>query len=859
MLFEGAPFTFRDMNTHAPSSPLSADLPPVGPDSRFVLLDGSGFIFRAYHALPPLTRRSDGAPVGAVSGFCNMLFKLIQDSTKDRQATHFAVMFDTNNEDNFRKKIYSAYKANRPPPPEDLIPQFSMVRDAVRAFGVPSIEVKGFEADDLLASYASEAEALGAEVIIVSSDKDLMQLVSSKVTMYDAMKDRSLGVQDVEEKFGVGPDRVADVQALSGDSVDNIPGIPGIGPKTASLLIQTFGDLETLLERAGEIPQNKRRENLLNHADDARMSRDLVVLRRDAPRPYSLESLALKSPDPDTLFDFFEKMGFQTLRRRAESALGKGTDSSTSPHNAFDRSRYACVQTEEALTTWMTRAYEVGYVAVDTETDALSSTHAGLVGVSLAVEDGEACYIPLGHGGADLLSGLEAPPQIPMARALELLKPLLEDPAVLKIGQNIKYDLGVFRRYGIDVTPYDDTMLLSYVLEGGALGHSMNVLSERHLDYKPLSFQDVAGRGKEQKSFDKISLEPATEYAAEDADITLRLWKHLKPALAQQKSHTIYEILERSLPRVLADMELAGIRVDPQKLQALSQNFGQRMAKLEARVHELAGRSFNLASPKQLSALLFDEMGLTSSRKTKSGERSTNAEALEALAEDGHELPRLLLDWRQFAKLKTTYTDALVDVMDSKTHRVHTSFALAATSTGRLASSDPNLQNIPIRTEEGRKIREAFIADPGHVLVSADYSQIELRLLAHAADTPTLKAAFERGEDIHATTASEVFDVPLQEVDSALRRRAKAINFGLIYGISAFGLARNIHVSRSEAAAYMKAYFEKFPGIHTYMEQTKEFARDHGFVKTFFGRRCVIPFIRDKNPHAPWWCGTSGH
>ena len=844
---------------------------PVTKDSHVVLVDGSGYIFRAYHALPPLTRKTDGLPIGAVHGFSNMLFKLLRDQTDEARPTHFAVIFDAGSI-TFRNEIYDQYKANRSETPEDLIPQFPLTRDATRAFGAQSIEMDGFEADDLIATYARQAEALGARVTIISSDKDLMQLVSDKVSMLDTMKNRAIGIAEVEEKFGVLPEKVIDIQSLAGDSADNVPGVPGIGVKTAALLINEYGDLDTLLERAGEIKQNKRRENLIEFADQARISRELVTLKTDVEIEVELDEMACCDPDPTTLFNFLDDMTFRTLGVRVRAALGEGDDDglrgadsaavasapgadprpamAEAPANVvFDKDKYECVQEIDRLHHWIKRARETGVAAVDLETDSLDSAAANLVGICLAVADNEACYIPLAHVGADGgdMFGGAAPKQINMQEALTALEPLLHDPAVLKVGQNFKYDLGVFLRHGLKPAPYDDTMLMSYALNCGLHNHGMDYLAETYFGYKPISFKEIAGTGKSQKTFDQVPLEEATSYAAEDADVTLRLWKFFKPKLGQNQVATIYETADRPLPVVAAQMENQGIKVDRAVLARLSGDFAQKMAGLEAEATELAGQPFNLGSPKQLGEILFDVMGLEGGKKTKTGAWQTGAGVLEELAKKGEKLPQTILNWRQYAKLKSTYSDALVAQINSTTGRVHTSFSLAATTTGRLSSSDPNLQNIPIRTEEGRKIRDAFIAEDGHVLVAADYSQIELRLLAHVADLSTMKQAFADGVDIHALTASEMFGVSIKDMDSATRRRAKAINFGIIYGISAFGLANNLDISRTEASQYIKSYFEKFPGIKSYMEEAKSEAREQGFITTLFGRKCHIKGIADRN------------
>jgi DNA polymerase-1 len=830
-----------------------------GPAVRLYLVDGSGFIFRAFHALPPLTRKSDGLPVGAVSGFCNMLWKLLVDMRAQADApTHLAVIFD-HSERTFRNQLYADYKAHRPPPPEDLVPQFPLVREATRAFGVPCLEQPGYEADDLIAAYACKVRDAGGEVVIVSSDKDLMQLVDERVTMLDTMKNLRIGIPEVADKFGVSPDRVVDVQALCGDSVDNVPGAPGIGIKTASALINEYGDLDTLLARAGEVKQQKRRETLIEYADQIRLSRQLVQLDCDTPLPEPVDALVVDDPDPAVLKAFLETMGFNTLLRRVgdgnSSPAATPAPAAKAPeapkHGAIDVTAYQCVRDLPTLEAWIARAYAAGVVAFDTETDALSASAANLCGLSLAVAPGEACYIPVGHEETEGLQ-LEAPAdltQIPIDDALAALKPLLGDPSVLKIAQNAKYDLAVLSRHGIDVTPVDDTMLISFALEGGLhKSHGMDELSQRLLDHQLISFKTVAGAGKAQKSFKHVPLNDATCYAAEDADVTLRLYEHLKPRLAHERLLTVYETLERPMPPVLVEMELAGVKVDPAQLRVLSNDFSLRMAELEVEAHRLVGRPFNLGSPKQIGEILFQEMGLASGRKTATGATSTDASMLEELANQGHELPRVLLDWRQLSKLKGTYTDNLVEAINPKTGRVHTSYSLAAATTGRLASTDPNLQNIPIRTEEGRKIRRAFIAEPGHVLISADYSQIELRLLAHIGDIPQLKRAFADGLDIHAMTASEMFGVPVEGMPSETRRRAKAINFGIVYGISAFGLANQLSIPREEAGAYIKTYFERFPGIRQYMDRMTQQVRAEGFVTTIFGRKVHIPAARGRTP-----------
>jgi DNA polymerase-1 len=857
------------------------------PPQHVYLVDGSGYIFRAFHALPPMTR-PDGTPVNAVLGFTNMLMKLLEDTDAD----HLAVIFDAARR-NFRNEIYADYKGHRPEPPEELIPQFALIREATEAFNVPALQMEGYEADDLIATYAEQAVAAGADVTIVSSDKDLMQLVRDKVRLYDPMKNRPIGAAEVVEKFGVGPDKVVDVQSLAGDSTDNVPGVPGIGVKTAAELINTYGSLDELLARAGEIKQPKRRENLQQNADLARISRDLVRLKRDVPVTVPLAKLNRRAIEPETLIAFLRANDFRSVVAKVQSRFGAAgaaapkttigrptIDQAIAQHaqksgaahpygdNAagfapqvpsaatatpVDTGAYQLIQDIDSLTAWVAQAQAKaqGFVAVDTETTSLQIASADLVGISLALAPGKACYIPVGHGmgGGDLLDGHDRPKQIPRAEALAALKPLLENPAILKIGQNIKYDISIFARYDIRVAPIDDTMLISYVLEGGAHGHGMDELSELHLGHTPIPFSQVTGTGKAQVTFDKVPLDKALAYAAEDADVTLRLHQVLKPRLAAEHLLGVYETIERPLIPVIADMEQAGVKVDAGELQRLSADFAKRAEELEREIRQLAGVDFNVGSPKQLGEVLFDQLKLPGGKKGKTGAYATGAEVLEEVAATtNHPVPLKVLDWRQLTKLKSTYTDALQAQIDPVTKRVHTSFALALTSTGRLSSSDPNLQNIPVRTEEGRKIRRAFVAEPGMKLLSVDYSQIELRLAAEMAGIPALKDAFQRGDDIHAMTASQVFGVPVEGMDPMVRRRAKAINFGIIYGISAFGLAQQLGIPQGEAKAYIQAYFERYPEIRAYMERTKEFARKHGYVTTLFGRRCYMPGIADKNP-----------
>ncbi len=846
---------------------------PFGKGHHLHLIDGSAFIFRAFHALPPLSRKSDGLPIGAVSGFCNMLFKMVEDNKGPDAPTHVAVIFDKGSH-TFRNDMYDQYKANRDEMPEDLRPQIPLTREATRAFNIACIEKEGYEADDIIATYAREAREAGGRVTIISSDKDLMQLVGGGVEMFDAMKNTRIGPEEVEKKFGVGPDRVIDVQALAGDSVDNIPGAPGIGVKTAALLINEYGDLDALLERAGEIKQPKRRETLIEHVDQIRLSRDLVTLDQNTPDLEPLAELDLREAEEDALLGFLAKMEFRTLTKRVaekmgaempviEEPAGGGPPGASSPERAgaavtaqdipFDTARYETVRDGAALSAWIARIRERGYVAVDTETTGLDEMRVDLVGVCLAVETGEACYIPLSHieGEGDLLGAAEkVEGQMPLDQALEMLKPVLEDPAVLKIGQNMKYDLKILARYGIRIAPIADTMLMSYAAHGGLHGHGMDTLSERYLNHTPIPIKSILGTGKSQITFDRVPIADATPYAAEDADITLRLWKLFQMKLPFAKVTTVYETLERPLVPVLAEMEMSGIKVSRDHLSRMSNTFSQKMAGLEAEIHELAGRSFNVGSPKQLGEILFDEMGLQGGKKGKTGAYATGADVLETLAAEGHDLPARVLDWRQLSKLKSTYTDALQEHIHPDTGRVHTSYSIAGANTGRLASTDPNLQNIPVRTEEGRRIREAFIAEDGNVLLSLDYSQIELRILAHIAGIDSLKQAFLDGQDIHAMTASEMFDVPIEGMDPMIRRQAKAINFGVIYGISAFGLANNLRIPREEAKGFIDRYFERFPGIKEYMDETVAFAKEHGFVQTLFGRRIHTPEINAKGPHA---------
>ncbi len=831
------------------------------------LIDGSAFIFRAYHALPPLTRKSDGLPIGAVAGFANMLYRYLEGNKSGDTPTHVAVIFDHSSR-TFRNDLYPEYKANRPELPEDLRPQFPLTRDATRAFNIACIETEGYEADDIIATLSCQARDAGGRVTIISSDKDLMQLIGDGVVMFDAMKNKTIDRDEVFEKFGVGPERVVDVQSLAGDSVDNVPGAPGIGIKTAALLIQEYGDRDTLLARAAEIKQPKRRETLVNFADQIRLSRDLVTLKCDTPLDFTLDSLEVREPDPEALVAFLNAMEFRTLTKRVADRLDITPPAAPAPlaEDApapvaalpFDPARYDSVTTPEALAAWIARIREVGHVAFDTETTSLDEMRADLVGVSLSVDPGIACYIPLGHrqGGGDLFaSDTLTEGQLPLEPTLAALKPVLEDPAILKIGQNIKYDFKIMARYGIRMSPIEDTMLQSYALHGGLHNHGMDELSDRYLNHTPIPIKSLLGSGKSAVTFDRVAIEDAVKYAAEDADITLRLWQRFRPALPRAQVTTVYETLERPLIPVLADMEMTGIKVDRDVLSRMSNAFAQKLVQLEEEIHQIAGAKFNVGSPKQLGEILFDQMQIPGGEKGKTGAYATGADVLEDITTlDGHPQGALLaarvLDWRQIAKLKSTYTDSLQDHIHPDTGRVHTSYSIAGANTGRLASTDPNLQNIPVRSDEGRRIREAFVAPPGRVLVSLDYSQIELRILAHIADIPALKQAFKDGLDIHAMTASEMFGVPVEGMDPMIRRQAKAINFGVIYGISGFGLARNLRIPRAEAQGFIDRYFERFPGIRSYMDETVSFAKSKGYVQTLFGRKIHTPEINAKGPGA---------
>ncbi len=926
----------------AAAKPVAVKAPAKG--DHVFLVDGSSYIFRAYHALPPLNRKSDGLQVNAVLGFCNMLWKLLRDMPPDNRPTHLAIVFDKS-EVTFRNKLYPDYKAHRPPAPDDLIPQFALIREAVRAFDLPCLEQGGFEADDLIATYARQAGERGATATIVSSDKDLMQLVTDKVTMFDTMKDRRIGIPEVIEKFGVPPEKVVEVQALAGDSTDNVPGVPGIGVKTAAQLIVEYGDLETLLKRAGEIKQPKRREALIENAEKARISRQLVLLDDKVELDVPLDELAVHEPDARKLIAFLKAMEFSTLTRRVseysqidpadveadaksksgasgsssplplagkvdtpgsaiarQSAAGgglfdqggdlfaggatptppspasgrggvpskgtkdkqeksaslKGTPISLAAARAeaarktpIDRNKYQTIRSLGELNAWIARVHDVGHFALEAKANSIDPMQAEISGIALALGPNEACYIPLAHKqsgeGDGLFAAGLAPDQIRASDALEALRPLLESAGILKIGFNIKFNAVMLAQAGVTIRNHDDAQLMSYALDAGRNSHSLDALSETWLSHAIISHGELTGSGKARLSFDQVAIDKATAYSAEDADVILRLWRVLKPRLVAERMTSVYETLERPLISVLARMERRGISIDRQVLSRLSGDFAQTAARVEAEIQEIAGEPINVGSPKQLGDIIFGKMGLPGGSKTKTGAWSTSAQILDELAEQGHEFPKKILEWRQVSKLKSTYTDALPTYVHPQTHRVHTTYALAATTTGRLSSNEPNLQNIPVRTEDGRKIRRAFIAAPGHKLVSADYSQIELRLLAEIADIAALKQAFRDGLDIHAMTASEMFGVPVKDMPGEVRRRAKAINFGIIYGISAFGLANQLGIAREEASAYIKKYFERFPGIRAYMDETRDFCRNHGYVETLFGRKCHYPDIKASN------------
>ena len=813
---------------------------------HFYLIDGSGYIFRAYYALPPLTRKSDGMPTGAVSGFCNMLFKLLEDSKSSenlQKPTHFAVIFDSARK-NFRNEIYSDYKANRSDAPEDLIPQFDFIRKSVLAFNLPSIELLNYEADDLIATYVEQILLAGAKVTIVSSDKDLMQLYKKDVRIYDPMKNKFISEDDVKNKFGVKPNKVIDVQSLAGDSSDNVPGVPGIGVKTAAELINKYGTLEKLLEKAGEIKQNKRRETIIENKDKAIVSKKLVTLKKDVPVKDSLEDFILKNIDKDKLFNFLREMEFNRLLSSVISIYGE-PNYSKEKNNLEDKDKikidtkkYKLINNIKELDLWIKEAEEKGEFAVDTETTSLDPHQADLVGISLSTEIGKACYIPINHNAGNCLKKDEV---------INKIKPLLEDKSVKKIGQNIKFDYIIFYHLGINMSSMEDTMLISYVLDAGKNRHNMDTLSQLHLGHKTISYKELVGTGKKQINFREVEINKAAEYASEDADITLRLYRVLKNNLLSEKLENIYELFEKPLIKILAKMEINGIKVDDKFLKILSKKFEKKIQELEKKIFKISKKEFNIASTKQLGEIMYNELKISSLKKTKKGSFATSATVLEDLAFKGNELPKLVLDWRQISKLKNTYSDSLQEHINSNTKRVHTSFLLAATTTGRLASSDPNLQNIPIKSEDGRDIRKSFIAEKGNVLISADYNQIEMRILADLADVKELKKAFNNNHDIHSLTASQVFNIDIKKVSSDMRRKAKAINFGIIYGISQYGLAKQIMVSNQEAEEFLKSYFLKFPEIKSYMDSTIKFCRKSGYVSNIFGRRSHITGINDKN------------
>ncbi len=810
---------------------------------HFYLIDGSGYIFRAYYALPPLSRKSDGLPTGAVNGFCTMLYKLLEDSRSDagkNKPTHFVVIFDSARK-NFRNEIYKDYKANRTETPEDLAPQFEYIRKSVEAFNVTSTEMLNYEADDLIATYTDKIIKKGAKVTIVSGDKDLMQLVKPGVRLYDPMKSRVLGNKEVKEKFGVEPSKVVDVQALAGDSSDNVPGVPGIGIKTAAELINKYKSLETLLEKAHEIPQNKRRETILENKNKAILSRKLVELKNDVPVKQKIETFTLKKINKEKLYDFLREMEFNRLLSQVISRYGETFEQKVKNLKKtpiFDLKKYQTILKINQLEEWIKKIEEKGIVAVDTETSSLNPHEANLVGISLCSGPGTACYIPLEHITEKVLE---------KKIVLKKLKNILQDKSIKKIGQNIKFDFIILLRNEIKLDPIEDTMLMSYALDAGKHRHNMDNLSETHLNHKPISFKEVAGTGKKQISFNKVPIKLATQYAAEDADVTFRLYTFFRERLDKEKLLKIYELFEKPMVNLLSQMEIEGIKINSSFLKELSKKFDNKIKKLEKEIFSIAKREFNIGSPKQLGEILYNELKIAKIKKTKKGGFATSAAVLEDLAFKGHKLPRIVLDWRQLTKLKNTYTDALPEHLNAKTNRVHTSFLLAATTTGRLASSEPNLQNIPIKTEDGKEIRKAFIAERNHSLISADYNQIEMRILADIADVKELKKAFKNNEDVHSLTASQVFDIPLNKIDKETRRRAKAINFGIIYGISQYGLAKQISVSNSEAAEFLKSYFKKFPEIKDYMNATINFCRKSGYVNNIFGRRCYITGINDKN------------
>ncbi len=816
-------------------------------NDHFYLIDGSGYIFRAYYALPPLSRKSDGMPTGAVNGFCNMLFKLLEDSKSKEnleKPTHFAVIFDSARK-NFRNEIYKDYKANRSEAPDDLIPQFDFIRKSVNAFNLPSIELINYEADDLIATYVDQITKIGAKVTIVSSDKDLMQLYNRNVRIYDPMKNKFLGEDDVIKKFGVKSDKVIDVQALAGDTSDNVPGVPGIGVKTAAELINKYGNLEKLLSKAHEIKQNKRRETILENKDKAIISKKLVTLKKDVPVKAKLSDFILKDIEKNKLYEFLREMEFNRLLSSVISQYGETKFSENNNISKkqeinlkIDRKKYKLVTNLQDIDQWLLEAEEKGELSIDTETTSLNPHLAELVGISLATGIGKSCYIPLKHISKEVLD---------TDKVIKKIKPILEDKSIKKIGQNIKYDYIVFYHQGIRMNSMEDTMLISYVLDAGKNRHNMDTLSEIHLGHKTIQYKDLVGTGKKQLTFDQVEIQKATEYAAEDADVTLRLYKILKKNLINEKLENIYELFEKPLIEILADMEIQGVKVDNKFLSILSKKFEKKISLIEDKIYKISKKKFNIASTKQLGEIMYEDLKIASLKKTKKGSFATSASVLEDLAFKGNQFPKLVLEWRQISKLKNTYSDSLQEHINPKTKRVHTSFLLAATTTGRLASSDPNLQNIPIKTDDGKDIRKSFVSEKGNILISADYNQIEMRILADLADVKELKKAFNDQQDIHSLTASQVFNVDISEINSDMRRKAKAINFGIIYGISQYGLAKQIMVSNNEAAEFLSSYFNKFPEIKDYMNETIKFCRKSGYVNNIFGRRSHITGINDKN------------
>jgi len=819
----------------------------INKNDHFYLIDGSGYIFRAYYALPPLTRKSDGLPVGAVSGFCNMLFKLLEDSkSKDNKdkPTHFAVIFDSARK-NFRNEIYSDYKGNRSDAPDDLIPQFEYIRKSVLAFNLPSIELLNYEADDLIATYVEQILEKGAKATIVSSDKDLMQLYKKNVRIYDPMKNKFINEEDVNKKFGVKADKVIDVQALAGDSTDNVPGVPGIGVKTAAELIKEYGDLENLLKNAKKIKQNKRRETLIENKDKAIISKKLVTLKKDVPVKNQIEEFVLKDIDREKLYNFLREMEFNRLLSSAISTYGETEFSQTKneinnekKNSKISKENYFLIKTEDEVKDWLKAAEEIGEFAIDTETTSLDAHQTNLVGISISYAIGKACYIPISHKDYKNLNE---------EKIIKILKPFLEDHSIKKIGQNIKFDYIIFYKRGIDMNSMEDTMLMSYVLDAGKNRHNMDTLSEIHLEHKTIQFKDLVGTGKKQINFSEVDVNIAKDYAAEDADITYRLYKIFSNSLKTENLTNIYEIFEKPLIKILAKMEILGIKLDEKSLKKLSVKFDKKIKELEQQIFKLSKKEFNIGSTKQLGEIMYNELKIASLKKTKKGSFATSASVLEDLAFKGHDFPKLILEWRQTSKLKNTYSDTLPEHINKKTNRIHTSFLLAATTTGRLASSDPNLQNIPIKTEEGKDIRKAFIAEKNKKLISADYNQIEMRILADLADVKELKKAFINNDDIHSLTASQVFGVDIKKVNPEMRRKAKAINFGIIYGISQYGLAKQIGVSNLEAEDFLNSYFLKFPEIKDYMSETIKFCRKSGYVSNIFGRKTHITGINDKN------------